>query len=170
MAWEHHAGVDDAADARRIGGDLPVHRHRPGREHRMSRPSLRALALFGALLSISGLGWAEQPVKERVAEKEVTGEVVAFTSRTLSLETGRVGGSIEEILFQIDPKVAKFERISSLKELQRGDRVRVRYQQVFQENEQGEERLIRTVTMKIAWLSRGVTGQARESASEGSAP
>lgn len=129
------------------------------------------LALACGLLSVPDASTAGEPAKakERTSSREATGVVVATTSRTLSLETSRTGGNIEEMLIPVDPSTVKFERVKSLADLQRGDRVRVQYRLTYREDEQGQERLAGTSATKITWLSRGAaaTGALRSESTDG---
>src|SRR3990167_7492979 len=95
------------------------------------------LALACGLLSAPAASTAGEPAKakERTSNREIAGEGVATTSRTLSPETSRTGGHIEEMLIPVDPSIVKFERVKSLADLQRGDRVRVQYQLTYREND-----------------------------------
>ena len=117
--------------------------------------------------SVKAMDDAPAKTKERVVRKEISGEVVATTKRTLSLEIGRTANSSEEMLFPVDPATVKLERIISLADLQRGDRVQVQYHQTFRETDEGEYRLVGTLATKISLLSRATGGQMLRSVQEG---
>ena len=131
----------------------------------MRTAGLRTLASLGVALvcglapvSISSAApEAAQQAKERTTKRELTGNLTAKTSYSLSLETGRTPGAgvIEETLIPVNPKTVKLERIKSLSEIQRGDKLRVECRLTFREDDQGEEHLIGTTATKITWLSRG---------------
>lgn len=108
---------------------------------------------------------APDKAEERVVKQEIVGEVVATTKRSLSLETGRTANTIEEILLPVDPAVTTFERVTSVTDLQRGDRVRVEYRQTFHETgeDEDEERLVATVATKISLVGHAIGGQALRS-------
>jgi hypothetical protein len=97
---------------------------------------------------------AEEP-KERFKTAEVTGTVVAYTGRSLSLEFNRTKTEIMEMLLPVDPAVTQFERAASLKDLKRGDRVRVAYRQTWRQSESGEWTLRAAVATKISRLGEG---------------
>lgn len=113
-----------------------------------------ALACGLTLLTVSSAAEVTK-AKERISKREITGDFVAKTSRTLSIETSRSGGNIEETLIPVNPSTVKLERIKSLSELQRGDKVRVQCELTYREDEQGEERLTGMTATKITWFSRG---------------
>jgi hypothetical protein len=114
-----------------------------------------ALACGLAPLTVSSAAEIEK-TKERLSKREITGYFVAKTSRTLSIETSRSGGNIEETLIPVNPATVKLERIKSLSELQPGDKLRVQCELTYRKDEQGEERLIGMTANKVTWLSRGV--------------
>ena len=130
---------------------------------------LRSFAVWGLLgpmlalsLCVASAGAAEKATakaKERVVKSEITGEVVATTKRTLSLEIGRTANTSEEMLFPVDPATVKLDRITSLADLQRGDRVRVEYRQTLRETDDGTSQLVGTVATRISLLGRAIGGQ-----------
>ena len=61
-------------------------------------------------------------------------------------------GDISEVLLPVDPAVTSFEKIAGMKDLQRGDRVRVSYRQTYRKNDAGEWILKTAVATKIAKL------------------
>ena len=126
---------------------------------------------FVFLASVVLLGWtgaaSAKPAKEaqeRYVEQEITGSVVAYTSRSLSVETARstagAGENIEETLVPLDPAITKFERVGGVKELARGDKVRVRYRQKFEQQADGEWRLTGAVGTNVVFLSHAIGGPA----------
>ena len=115
-----------------------------------------ALAVGLCVMSASAVQQAPDKAKERVIKKEVTGLVVATTSRALSLETSRTGGHIEEMLIPVDPSTVTFERVKSMADLHRGDKVLVEYQVTYREDDQGQERLAGVSATTITWLNRGM--------------
>jgi hypothetical protein len=76
------------------------------------------------------------------------------------------------MLLPVDPATVKLDRIISLSDLQRGDRVRVEYRQRFQDTDDGESRLMWSEATKISLLGRAMSGQRQvlRSNSEGAAP
>jgi hypothetical protein len=128
---------------------------------RVTDAQLRSMDAAPAKTPAKAVGEATADSKERIVKQEVTGEVVATTKRNLSLEISRTGGHIEEMLLPVDPAAVKLDRITSMSDLQRGDRVRVEYRQRFRKAEDGEERLAWTEATKISLMSRGMGGQQR---------
>ena len=117
--------------------------------------------MVAAAIAAPGIGAGQDAPakpKERMVQKEVTGEVVATTKRSLSLETSRTASHIEEMLLPVDPAVTKFERVLSVSDLQPGDRVRVEYRQTFRKGDTDEERLVGTVATKISLLGHSLGG------------
>ena len=138
---------------------------------------LRPFALSGVaglvvacgLLAVSARA-ADDPTvntKDRIVHQEISGEVVATTSRTLSLEIGRTATTSEEMLLPVDPATVELDRITSFADLQRGDRVHVQYRQTFQDTDGGESRLVGTVATKISLLDRAIGGQRLRSVEGG---
>lgn len=92
----------------------------------------------------------QQPDDVTVQSKDITGEVVYVSRRSLSIEYKRSGGSLYEMLIPVDADT-KVERVSSLAELKRGDRVRVHFNQLVKAAAEGEEpRIVKTVATKVA--------------------
>ena len=117
-----------------------------------------ALAVGLAPIAVSSARAEFGTPKERTATREITGDLVAKTGVSLSLGTGRNSetGIIEEALIPVNPKTVKLERIKSLTELQRGDKIRVECKLTYREDDAGEERLAGMTATKVTWLSRGV--------------
>ena len=115
-----------------------------------------ALAVGLAPIAVSTAHAEFGAPKERTAKREITGDLTAMTSRTLSIETSRSGGTIEESLIPVDPAIVKLERIKSLTEIQRGDKIRVECKLTYREDDTGDEHLVGMTATKVTWLSRGV--------------
>jgi hypothetical protein len=95
--------------------------------------------------------------KEKFVEQEVTGTVVAYTKRALSVEVGRTEKTINEMLFPVDPTVTKFDQLSGITDLQAGDQVKVRYRQKHQQNQDGSWTLKGTVATRISRQGRSLS-------------
>jgi hypothetical protein len=107
-------------------------------------------------LPIFLVSWAaeaapEAPAKatERVETRVVTGELVWVGKRAISVETSRTASTSEEMLIPVDEKT-KTERVKSLSELKRGDRVTVSCLETYQENDERERKLVKVVAAKVA--------------------
>jgi hypothetical protein len=108
-------------------------------------------------------------MQERVVTQQVEGSVTAYTSRTLSLETKRSdsGGHIEEMLVPVDPAVTRFDRVASIHDLERGDRVRVQYRQSYRRDERNDWVLTGVTATKITFLNHAIGGPNLRGASDG---
>lgn len=135
---------------------------------------LALTAVLGSLLLTGGAVRAadEAPAEpaERFKTAEVTGTVVAYTSRSLSLELNRDKGAINEVLLPVDPAVTEFDRMTGIKELQRGDKVRVAYRQTYRKNDAGEWILKTAVATKIARLGQSLDSPRLKSGADGGGP
>ena len=132
------------------------------------RTFLKPVAAFGFLLALGWTGAAAaaeapplaadlpKPVKERFKDAEITGTVVAYTKRSLSLEVGRNAKEVQEVLLPVDPAVTKFDRMTGMSDLERGDQIHVSYRQRYQQNDGGEWILKSAVATKISRLGHSL--------------
>jgi hypothetical protein len=136
------------------------------------RRFLRAPAMILAVvLTVAGAAVAlaettEEP-EERFKDAEVTGTVVAYTSRSLSLEFDRSKTEVMEMLLPVDPAVTRFERVTGMKDLHRGDRIRVAYRQTYRQNEAGEWILKTAMATRISRLGESLGSPRLKSGSDG---
>lgn len=104
---------------------------------------------------------------EKVEVKELSGRIVAITKRSMSIEFDRPVNGADEALMPIDAKT-KVERVKSLAELQRGDTIRVQYEQTYREDDKGERIILKTIARKIALIRSAPRDElgSREATSE----
>lgn len=110
-----------------------------------------ALGGGSAARAAEGTSTAETKSDEQVEQKTVTGEVMGATKRAISVEFSRTPTESTEMLLPVDGKTA-VERLKSLADLRRGDRVSVEYQQTYREDEHGERIILRTIATRVALL------------------
>jgi hypothetical protein len=111
---------------------------------------LRLILAAMMVLSFSGLVLAQEKVQQKAkgkvktssVMKEVEGVMSGMTKRSISIVYGSDAekGIEYEILLPFAKEGIKVEHKKNLSELAQGDTVRVSYEEVIEENEQGEKK------------------------------
>ena len=134
------------------------------------------LKLFGVLLLVLVFSAAapalpvraEMPAEEEGIQeaKEVTGKVIYVRKNSISVEFDRHDGGSYERLIPVDEDVHFISPLKGMADIQRGDTVRVSYNQTHSENEHGERVVLKTVATQIA-LMKPAAQNALSSEGEG---
>jgi hypothetical protein len=109
---------------------------------------LRLIFVTMMVLSFTGLVLAQEKgqqkgkVKTTSTMKEIEGEISGMTKRSISIVYGRdnAKGIEYEMLLPFAKEGVKVEHKKNLSEFAQGDTVRVSYEEVIEENEQGEKK------------------------------
>ena len=110
------------------------------------------LAVAAAMPAASAL---EEMDHSEVAAKSISGQVIFISSRAISVEYDSTETSSKETLLPINDKTA-LDHLRSVKELKRGDLVRVEFEQTFREDASGQRVVLGTVATRVALVKRTV--------------
>lgn len=133
------------------------------------RVSLAAAAfgLLAALPVFAAVTPDAKDPKSKVIERSVSGEVVVATRRYLSVEFAQTKDASEEMLLPVNEDTV-YERLKSVQDLNRGDRVKVVYEQTYlPAAEQGEDPQILKTVAKTVTLVKRVVANAIQSPQPG---
>ena len=109
----------------------------------MLAPALPVLADTGSLTDTD-------PLKDAtMEEKTVIGEVVTVTKRAISVEYETTATSSTEMLLPVSQKTEVDPPLKKLFDVNRGDRVSVRYQEWSRQGEDGQRTVLKKVATKV---------------------
>ena len=134
----------------------------------------KCLTLVSAMIGVALLmaptpSWADQPAapETKIERHSVTGQLVHVGYRSMSVEFANTAEGSFERLVPFEPDV-KLAHVKSVRELKRGDTIRVDYADVYQKDVKGEWKIIKTAATEIALIKSAPSQQlgSRETASE----
>ena len=131
------------------------------RARRDSRARFRVLVvpLMIVVFSVlAGSAGAERSPLEEASDakkimKTITGEIVTVSAHAISVEYSRTKTSAYEMLLPVDENV-RLEHLKSIKELAPGDTVYVTYEQTYQDGEDGEPIILKSLAREIVLVKR----------------
>lgn len=106
-------------------------------------------------LGLTGIGSAvgtSEP-EQKVEYKEVTGEVSAVSKRGIAVEYSRTRTGSSEMFLPFADHV-KLQRVQDLTQLQPGDTVKVRFEQTYTEDKDGERTVLKTTATEVEMMRR----------------
>ena len=112
-----------------------------------------ALLWLGGVCMVSAEEMAEKKEDEKVVSATVTGTVSTVSKDFINVEYSKAKGSAHEMFLPLSDKV-HLENFQSLKELKFRDAVRVRYQQTYKEDKDGNRVVLKTVATEIARVEK----------------
>ena len=98
-----------------------------------------------------------EALKPKVIERTVSGPVVVATRRYLAVEFAQTKDASEEMLLPVNEDTV-YERLKGIQDLNRGDRVKVVYEQTYLPSAEagGEPRILKTVAKTVSLVKRVV--------------
>lgn len=117
-------------------------------------PVLVGTAAFFGICALQAFAKELPAPSERMDTLEVSGTVVSVSKQAFSLEFSRTQSESLEMVLPVDEKT-RCQRFRGVSELRPGDRVKVKYQQTYEDGAEKEKKtILKTLATEIAMLKR----------------